>query len=312
MVYVQFFDRIFKLPIHFHLPEHSDYIITMLFSTTLALLLLLLANLLSTTSSTKDDISHTTANNQIYLDVHPVTNTTSFLETLRKLPLSTYRLTNDKDRTRIGVIGQDLARIIPDAVSILPDRSLPVGKKPTLRNFPSVNEPTVFWHSVGATQELAKLMDRLQIETDDQMQRIATIFSEINHFEQLLSLTTGENSTLRMREAAAKATIMKNEMEMELLRAKHEKERAEITRAAEEEQLRKNEEMTLARIRREDEAARLQAERAMLSKFEASQRIEKAKIEVSFSHQLSDDSFATFQSNHFLPRPTGRGSGGCN
>lgn len=255
----------------------------MLLSTTLTLLIS--ANLLSTTSSAKDDISHATANNQIYLDVHPA-NTTSFLESLRKLPLSTFRLTNDKDRTRVGVIGQDLARIIPDAVSILPDRTLPIGKKTTLRNFPSVNEPTVFWHSVGATQELAKMMDRLQIETDDQMQRISTISSEINHFEQLLSLTTGENSTLRMREASAKAAIIKNEMEMELLRAKHEKERAEITKAAEEEQLRKSEEMTLARIRREDEAARLQAERAMLSKFEASQRIEKAKIEVSFSHQL--------------------------
>ncbi len=237
----------------------------MLFSTSLALLPLSIK-------------VATAANNQIYLDVHPA-NTTSFLESLRQLPLSTFRLTNDKDRTRVGVIGQDLARIIPDAVSILPDRSF--GKKATLQNFPSVNEPTVFWHSVGATQELAKMMDRLQIETDDQMQRVSTIFSEIHHFEQLLSLTTGENSTLRMREAAAKAAIAKNEMEMELAQAKLEKERMEITRAAEEEHLRKSEEMTMARIQREDEAARLQAERAMLSKFEASQRTEKAKIEAA-------------------------------
>eukprot|EP00984_Skeletonema_dohrnii_P009754 scaffold3753_cov98-Skeletonema_dohrnii-CCMP3373.AAC.10 len=261
----------------------------MLASTTL-LALLLLANVLSTTSSAQDNVSHRTTNNQIYLDVHPV-NTTSFLESLRKLPLSSFRLTNDKDRTRVGIIGQDLAQIIPDAVSILPDQTLPTAKKKkgeaaqttstTLRNFPSVNDGLVFMYSVGATQELAKLMDRLLNDSDDQMLRISSIFSEINHFEQLLALTTGENSTLRMKEAASKAAIIKNEMELELLRAKHELERAEMTRVSEEEQLRKSEEMTLARIKREDEAARLQAERAMLAKFEASQRIEKAKIQAA-------------------------------
>ena len=137
-------------------------------------------------------------------------------------------------------------------------------------------------YSVGATQELAKLMDQIQIDTNDQMQRISDIHSEIDNL--LLAMTsTGENSTLRMKEAALKASIIKNEMEMQLLRAKHEQEHAEITRASEEKQLRKSEEVTLARIKREDEASRLQAERAMISKFEASRRIERAKIEVSLS-----------------------------
>ncbi len=222
-------------------------------------------------------------NDIFYLDVHPA-NTKSFLEALRKLPLSTYRLTNDQDRTRVGIIGQELARVIPDAVSFRTVQAKKNGEEPTtLRNFPSVNEPTVFMYSVGATQELAKLMDQIQIDTNDQMQRISDIHSEIGHFEQLLAMTTGGNSTLRMKEAASKAAIMKNEMEVQLLRAKHEQEHAEITRASEEEQLRKSEEMTLARIKREDEAARSAAERAMLSKFEASRRIERAKIEVSLS-----------------------------
>jgi len=282
-------------------------------SSTSLLALLLLANFLST-SSAQDNVSHATANNQIYLDVHPV-NTTSFLESLRKLPLSSFRLTNDKDRTRVGIIGQDLARIIPDAVSILPDQVLPTPKKKnkgeaaqttstTLRNFPSVNDGLVFMYSVGATQELAKLMDRLLNDSDEQMERISSIFSEINQFEQLLSLTTGENSTLRMKEAASKAAIIKNGMELELLRAKHEQERAEMTRVSEEEQLRKSEEMTLARIKTDNEAARLQAERAMLAKFEASQRIEKAKIEVScssVSNYLCTAYGILIQSNLFLP-----------
>ena len=224
------------------------------------------------------------SDNIIYLDVKSV-NTTSFLETLRLLPVYHYRLANDENRKRVGVLGHELARIIPDAVSILPDRTLPTPNKngvasTTLKRFPSVNEPTVFMYSVGATQELAKSIDRLELEAEDQMQQISSLYDEL----ALLALATGENSTLRMKEAASKAAIRKTEMELDLLRAKHEQERAEKTKAAEEEQLKRSEEMTLARIKREDEAARLHAERAMISKFEASQRIEKAKIEVSCTY----------------------------
>ena len=225
------------------------------------------------------------SDNIIYLDVKSV-NTTSFLETLRLLPVYHYRLANDENRKRVGVLGHELARIIPDAVSILPDRTLPTPNKngvastTPLKRFPSVNEPTVFMYSVGATQELAKSIDRLELEAEDQMQQISSLYDEL----ALLALATGENSTLRMKEAASKASIRKTEIELDLLRAKHEQERAEKTKAAEEEQLKRSEEMTLARIKREDEAARLHAERAMISKFEASQRIEKAKIEVSCTY----------------------------
>lgn len=212
-----------------------------------------------------------------YLDVKPV-NTTSFLDTLRLLPLSSYTLANNQDRVRIGVLGHDLARIIPDAVSILTDRTLPVTKNgETSSTIVQVNEPTVFMMNVGATQELAKLVDRLEVDAMEQMQQISSISNEL----ALLSFATGENSTLRMKEAASKAAIRKSEVELDVLRAKHEQERMEQTKIAEEEQLKRSEEMTLARIKREDEAARLHAERGLLSKFEASQRVEKAKIEAA-------------------------------
>ncbi|KAL7451224.1 hypothetical protein ACHAWC_006583, partial [Mediolabrus comicus] len=179
---------------------------------------------------------------------------------------------------RIGVLGHDVARIIPDAVSILTDRTLPVTKNgETSSTIIQVNEPTVFWTNVGATQELAKLVDRLELDAMEQMQQISSISNEL----ALLSFATGENSTLRMKEAASKAAIRKSEVELDVLRAIQEQERMEKTKIAEEEQLKRSEEMTLARIKREDEAARLHAERGLLSKFEASQRVEKAKIEAA-------------------------------
>ena len=73
------------------------------------------------------------------------------------LPLSTFRLSYERSnskRKRVGVIGPELAKVIPDAVEIS-KRTLPPrerGQPPTvLENFPSVNENTLFMYSVGAT-----------------------------------------------------------------------------------------------------------------------------------------------------------------
>lgn len=211
------------------------------------------------------------------------------LESIRMLPLSTYRLSyerSDSNRSaRVGVIGSELAAIIPDAVDIIPKRTLPPrkkGEKPiVLENFPSVNEQTIFMYSVGATQELAQMLSELESRSEDQMNQIASMYGEVSQLEQILSASSDGDAELRMREAAAKAEIAKNEMEMEILLAKNEEEYAEATEASEEEQSRKSEELTLERLKREDKAARLRTERLLKAKFEASQRIEQTKAEAT-------------------------------
>ena len=120
--------------------------------------------------------SHPT--NQMYLDVQQV-NTSMHLESIRKLPLSTYRLSYERSidtkqphRKRVGVVGSELASIIPDAVDIVPQRTLPPrtkGEKPiVLHNFPSINEQTLFMYSVGGVQELAKMMTELESRANNQ------------------------------------------------------------------------------------------------------------------------------------------------
>lgn len=94
----------------------------------------------------------TLASDTIYLDVKPA-NTTLHLESIRRLPLSSYRLTyerSDSERRRVGVVGDQLAAIVPDAVDIIQKRTLPPrekgGKPVVLTNFPSVNEQTLFMY----------------------------------------------------------------------------------------------------------------------------------------------------------------------
>mmetsp|Transcript_16153 Transcript_16153/g.38728 ORF Transcript_16153/g.38728 Transcript_16153/m.38728 type:complete len:152 (-) Transcript_16153:2005-2460(-) len=147
------------------------------------------------------------------------------LDSIRMLPISTFRLSyerTDANRKRVGVIGPELAAIIPDAVDIVPKRTLPPrekgGKPIQLQNFPSVNEQTLFMMNIGATQELAKLLSELEEGVDDQLSQIASMYGEVKQLEQILSASSDGDGELRMREAAAKAEIAKNEMEMEIFR----------------------------------------------------------------------------------------------
>ena len=219
---------------------------------------------------------------KIYLDVIPA-NTTDHLEAIRMLPVSTYRLSYDmadSKRKRVGVIGPELAAVIPDAVEIA-RRTLPPKEKGgapiVLDDFPSINENTLFMYSVGATQELAKLLEDLESDTMSQMDRVAGIYGEVAQLEQVLSASSDGEAELKMRQAAAKAQISRNDMDFELSRARSEEEHSEAMKAAEEEQLRRSEELTLARLKREDEAARIQTEKALKIKFEASQRLEQTR-----------------------------------
>ncbi|KAL7547399.1 hypothetical protein ACHAWF_014562 [Thalassiosira exigua] len=228
----------------------------------------------------KDDGS-----NQIYLDVKRA-NTSMHLESIRMLPLSTFRLSYERtDRKRVGVVGPELASIIPDAVDVIPSRTLPPrekgGRPIVLQNFPSINEQTLFMYSVGATQELDKLLSELEMQAGEQMSQVARMLGEVSQLERILSASTDGDAELRMREAEAKAKISRDEMESEILRAKNEEEYAEAMRVAEEEQIRRSEEITMERLKREDEAARVRTEMLLKSKFEASQRIEQTRTEAA-------------------------------
>ncbi|KAL9190357.1 hypothetical protein ACHAXT_007568 [Thalassiosira profunda] len=224
---------------------------------------------------------------QVYLDVQPA-NTSMHLESIRTLPLSTYRLSYERaspERKRVGVPGGELAAIIPDAVDIVPKRTLPPlekgGRPIVIENAPLVNEQTLFMYSVGATQELARMLAELESQAGEQMGQIASIYGEASRLEHLLSAGSDGGAELRMREAAAKAEIAKNEMETEILRAKQEEEYSEAMRASEEEQRRRSEELTLERLRREDEAARIRTEKLLKAKLEASRRVAQTQAEAA-------------------------------
>ena len=220
--------------------------------------------------------------------VDPVSlNTTQCLESIRRLPLTTYRLDHDPDRLRIGLQSVDVAAVLPEAVDILPTQIIPPLAKnssggPIIRrDVPIVNEQVVFLTGVGATQELIAMVSSLDALLQNQIDRLANLASQVGLLEELMtspSTTDGEEE-LRMRAAAAEAAIAKAEMELEVARAKDEEEYIRATIEAELVQVQRSEELTLQRLAKEDEAARVRAEEAMRLKLEAAQKVEQARAE---------------------------------
>lgn len=112
-------------------------------------------------------------------------------------------------------------------------------------------------YSVGVTQELAHVLGKLERQAEDQMDQIASVYRGVSRLKPIISALSDDDAELRTREVAAKVEIAKNCMEMEILHTKNEEEYAETTRASEKEQTKRSEELTLERLKRGDEAARL-------------------------------------------------------
>ncbi|GMH67526.1 hypothetical protein TL16_g04702, partial [Triparma laevis f. inornata] len=229
--------------------------------------------------------------NQIYLDVNDA-DTKMHLEAIRDLPLNTYKLSYERGgqgRTRVGPVGPEVAAIIPEAVEIVPKRTLPPlekgGEKVVLENIPVVQDQTVFMYGVGATKEMIKMLDRLEVQMGEEVERNAQIEMEIKGLEELTANSMDGGAEVRMRSSAAEAKQVRAELDLELDRAKAEIEYTELMKEQEIAQLKKNEELVLARLKKEDEAARKRAEATMAKKLETALKMEeeRAKGEESIS-----------------------------
>lgn len=85
----------------------------------------------------------------------------------------------EEQRKRTGVIAQELATVLPDAVKDLGD-------------YLTVNESRVFYETVLATQELCRLTGDLDQKIDEKVEEISKRLSEYAHRKKMLS-SVGSN-----------------------------------------------------------------------------------------------------------------------
>ena len=219
----------------------------------------------------------------VYLDVEPA-DTAHYLNIVRALNISTYRLSYERssaDRLRIGAIGPRVAEIMPDAVELVPRRVLPPiekgGEPVVLLNIPVVNENTLFMYGVGATQELIHKVDALSVSLSGQVEQVMALFGETAKLEHLLSQSSDGEAELRIRASMAEAEIANSQMEIEMQRAQDEEAYLVLQKQAEIAQIKRNEELTLARLVQEEETARNRAKVELKLKFEGNRKIELSR-----------------------------------
>ena len=216
------------------------------------------------------------------MDAAPA-DTELYLSQIRQLTLETYKLSYERnsDRVRVGAIGPNVPLIIPEAVEIVPKRTLPPakkGEKPiVIENVPVVHEQPLFMYGVGATQELANMLDNLTAQVNEQLDIATSLEGEISKLEMLTSESSDGGAEIRMRNSAAEAKIIRSEMDLEMQRAEDELSYAEENKKAEIKALERSEQLTLKRLAKEDESARLRAQLLMNKKVETAQLLEKAR-----------------------------------
>lgn len=185
---------------------------------------------------------------------HPVAHFAShlrncFRHSLRSLPRSS------PHRTRVGPVGPEVAAVIPEAVEIIPKRTLPAkekgGKPVEIFNVPVVHDQTLFMYGVGATKEMAKVLDEIRAEINEELTKSAEIEAEVLRLEELTAKSMDGGAEVRMRASLAEAKKLKAKLELEVERAKEETEYAEMLKEQELKQLERNEELVLDRLARE-------------------------------------------------------------
>ncbi|GMH75850.1 hypothetical protein TrRE_jg1826 [Triparma retinervis] len=223
--------------------------------------------------------------NQIYLDVVEA-DTKVHLEAIKNLPIHTYRLSYERGgqgRTRVGPVGPEVAAVIPEAVEIIPKRTLPAkekgGKPVEIFNVPVVHDQTLFMYGVGATKEMAKIVEAIREEIAEELTKSAEIETEVLRLEELTAKSMDGGAEVRMRSSLAEAKKLKAQLELEVERAKEETEYAAMLKEQELKQLERNEELVLDRLAREDDAARARAEMQMRKKLETAMKVEEARAE---------------------------------
>lgn len=206
------------------------------------------------------------------------------METIRSVNITTYRLPFDRKefgRLRLGVIGPQVASLIPDAVDIIPKRVVPPeerdGNPLIMFDVPVINENTIFMYGVGATQELIKTVEKVTELLNDHIKEISQMHGEASKLEYLLTKAPEGDAEVRIRAALAEAEAANLDVEFAIKNAEEEERFLHAQNNLQLESIKKNEELAHARIHRENEISEMRYEEELRNKIEMSRLSEESK-----------------------------------
>ncbi|XP_076254672.1 uncharacterized protein LOC143192835 isoform X3 [Rhynchophorus ferrugineus] len=126
-------------------------------------------------------------------------NTAEQLKNVQKLRVVRYeyepalasQLNRDKEFTDTGVIAQEVAQVLPEAVK--PAGNIVLDNGTSINNFLVVNKERIFMENIGAVKELCKVTDNLETRID-QLERINRRLNKLKRGDSLKSDSTVSSS----------------------------------------------------------------------------------------------------------------------
>ncbi|XP_050503840.1 myelin regulatory factor-like protein isoform X2 [Diabrotica virgifera virgifera] len=128
-------------------------------------------------------------------------NTAEQLKNVQRLRVVRYeyepalanQLSRDNECSDTGVIAQEVAQVLPEAVKPAGNIILPNGT--SIENFLVVNKERIFMENIGAVKELCKVTDNLETRID-QLERINRRLNKLKRGDSLKSTSTVNSSKL--------------------------------------------------------------------------------------------------------------------
>ncbi|CAG9861760.1 unnamed protein product [Phyllotreta striolata] len=128
-------------------------------------------------------------------------NTAEQLRNVQKIRVVRYdyepelasELSRDSECSDTGVIAQEVARVLPEAVK--PAGNIVLSNGTSIDNFLVVNKERIFMENIGAVKELCKVTDNLETRID-QLERINRRLNKLKRGDSLKSTSTVNSSKL--------------------------------------------------------------------------------------------------------------------
>ncbi|CAH0548897.1 unnamed protein product [Brassicogethes aeneus] len=125
-------------------------------------------------------------------------------------PALASQLSRDSECSDTGVIAQEVAEILPEAVKPAGDLILENGT--SIRDFLVVNKERIFMENIGAVKELCKVTDNLETRID-QLERINRRLNNLKRSDSFKSNSTVSSSKLSFSHKCPKHHVCKKEEE---------------------------------------------------------------------------------------------------
>ncbi|CAM9840469.1 unnamed protein product, partial [Chrysoparadoxa australica] len=220
-------------------------------------------------------------------------NTTDCLARIGSLPIRSYEFKYDSisGRRQLGVVGPELAAIIPGSVEVKAHNTYPnpvKGEPPiVVDNVAVMDKNVIFMYNVGAVQELVRRQQALTDKVEAMLAHDAKMDSIMADMELRLAQEADESLVQRRRLIDMEASAANYALDLEKVQAEEQRKSLEFEAQKRSQALEHQEELARKKMEAEAQVEMQRVEAALQMEIRSAERREKLKLQAELELQAA-------------------------